>query len=58
LLAATALADLRDTPPVEIARVVAQAMTQAIPTFQVDGDAHGQKHRDSEIESQGRGPDS
>jgi len=33
------LADLRDTPPVEIARVVAQTMAQAIPTFQVDGDA-------------------
>ena len=34
-----ALADLRDTPPVEIARAVAQTMSLAIPSFVVDGDA-------------------
>jgi len=33
------LADLRGTPPVDIARAVAQVMAQAIPTFEMEGDA-------------------
>ena len=33
------LADLRATPPVDIARAVAKVMSQAIPTFEVEGHA-------------------
>lgn len=36
------LEDLRNTPPVDIARAVAQVMAQAIPTFELEGDARAQ----------------